>query len=240
MTEKEKKIKCIEDICNPDLPYGEKLDAYEFLCDEGEEVLDEMIARLYNTEGDDAQMLIEILANFKGRKEIYLWLVTFFYRGDDVALFAKLLGSYGDERAIDVLNSFAKENELNYNEFMEVRNAVEMLGGIFVSKQDFSDDPFYKFIKGIDESETTKEDEQTDSDGNEDDCGCSTNVSVNSCNYMHDGFDNEDEDGDCDCEDDDCEDDDCDCHHEGNSDCDCGDDCDCHHEGNDCGCHHDK
>ena len=124
-------------------------------------------------------MLVEILANYKGRKDIFLLLVSYFYRGEDVALFARLLGSYGDEAAIDILKSFAKqfEDELNYNEFMEIRNAVEELGGDFDLNTDFSNDPFYRYLKGLDMSDLP-EDESDDCDCEEcdgdclDDCDC--------------------------------------------------------------------
>ena len=225
MADKEKKLKCIHDICNLDVPYGAKLEAYEYLSENGEEVIEEMIAKLYETEGDCGQMLMEILANFKGRKEIYLWLVTFFYRGDDTALFAKLLGSYGDERAIDVLNSFAKENQLDYNEFMEVRNAVEMLGGTFTSAQDFSDDEFYKFIKGLDDDNSastaqTDEDYKVEEEAEEYcECGCNDETEeISKCSCEH-----------------------------GDEECDCDESCDCGCQGNDehgddckCGCHDEK
>jgi hypothetical protein len=149
MTEKQIKLKYIDDICADEVPYSVKLEAYEYLSENGEDVADEMIKRLYETDGDNAQMLVEILANFKGRDDVYLWLVTYLYRGEDIALFAKLLGSYGDARAIDVLNAFARETQLDYVQFMEVRNAVEQLGGVFASTQNFDGDPLYNFIKGI-------------------------------------------------------------------------------------------
>ncbi len=153
MTDFEKKIMAIEVIANENETYQNKLDSYEYLSLEGEEVIDKMIEKLYVLEGDSAQMFVEILANFKGRKEIYMWLVTYFMRGDDIPLFSRLLGAYGEESAIEILQEFAEDNKLDYNEFMEIRNAIEELGGDFDCKQDFSKDPFYRFIKGLDDKE---------------------------------------------------------------------------------------
>ncbi|MBR2485345.1 MAG: hypothetical protein IKB54_03220, partial [Clostridia bacterium] len=105
---------------------------------------------------------------------------------------------------IEVLKSFADSNELNYNEYMEIRNAVEELGGYFVDKEkDYQDDAFYRYLKGLDEPD----DESRRS--------------------PFEDILNPDTEDDEDCDDDacDCDDDDCDCHHHH----DCDDDCDCHH-----------
>ncbi|MDD4840029.1 MAG: hypothetical protein PHE93_05140 [Clostridia bacterium] len=231
MTEKEKKLKSLALICDAETPYTIKLGAYEYLCDEGEEIISEMLESVYKVEGDDAQMLVEILANFKGRKDIYLLLVTYFYRGEDVALFAKLLGSYGDEKAVEILNSYVEENEVNYNEFMEIRNAIEQLGAIFHSNKEFTDDPFYKYLKGIDDEAAVKEDiemQKVEEDNEleteiEENCNCESEECNCGCHdHKHE----------CNCED---EEDDCECgsfHSEAN--------CGCEDENNDdgqCGCH---
>ena len=166
-------------VASSDADYDKKLEAYAYLCENGEEVVDDMIKAQLTADEESGQMLVEILANYKGRKDIFLLLVSYFYRGEDVALFARLLGSYGDEAAIDILKSFAKqfEDELNYNEFMEIRNAVEELGGDFDLNTDFSNDPFYHYLKGLDMSDLP-EDESDDCDCEEcdgdclDDCDC--------------------------------------------------------------------
>ena len=163
-------------IVSPDADYDKKLEAYAYLCENGEEVVDDMIKAQLTADEESGQMLVEILANYKGRKDIFLLLVSYFYRGEDVALFARLLGSYGDESAIDILKSFAKqfEDELNYNEFMEIRNAVEELGGDFDLNTDFSDDPFYRYLKGLDIPDLAEDDgeEECDDDCHSDDCEC--------------------------------------------------------------------
>lgn len=166
-------------VASSDADNDKKLEAYAYLCENGEEVVDDMIKAQLTADEESGQMLVEILANYKGRKDIFLLLVSYFYRGEDVALFARLLGSYGDEAAIDILKSFAKqfEDELNYNEFMEIRNAVEELGGDFDLNTDFSNDPFYRYLKGLDMSDLP-EDGSDDCDCEEcdgdclDDCDC--------------------------------------------------------------------
>ena len=138
MKTKKEMLEMLALLTDESLPYEKRLEAYEYLLEDCDEVVEEMLEKFYTTEGDTNKMLIEILAGYKGNPAVYMGLVSCLYRGEDVALFARLLGSYGDERAIDVLKSFAEEYELNYNEYMEVRNAVEELGGDWTDDTDFS------------------------------------------------------------------------------------------------------
>ncbi len=178
-------------------PYPKRLEAYEYLSEDCEEIVDVMLSKLYTLEGDSAKMLMEVLSEYKGNKAIFMGLVGFLYRGEDVALFARLIGRYGDEQGIEVLKTFCEEYEPNYNEFMELRNAIEELGGDFTLKQDFSDDPLYRYLKGLDDA-----DEQVRATAPETDEEC--------------------DDCDDDCHDDDCDDcnDDC-CHHDHTHDSHC-------------------
>lgn len=197
MKTKTEMLEMLRVLLDESLPYAKRLEAYEYLSEDCEEAVEDMLAAFYAADGDTGKMLIEILSRYKGDPAIYMGLVSYLYKGEDVALFARLLGSYGDERAIDLLKSFAEEYELDYNEYMEVRNAVEQLGGDWVDDKDYSDDPFYRYLKGLDEPETDSR--RSPFEG------------------MFAGGGNEsDEEEDCDdcgCDDDDCDDDDCDCGH---------------------------
>ncbi len=202
MKTKKQMLEMLDVLTDESKDYSVRLEAYEFLLEDCEEAVDEMLEKLYVSDGETGKMLIEILSEYKGNPAIYMGLVSYLYKGEDVALFARLLGRYGDERAIDVLKSFAQEYELNYNEYMEVRNAVEELGGYFEDDKDYSDDPFYRYLKGLDEPDDESRrspfenllnpDEEEEEDGCDcDECG--------------------DEDND------DCDDDDCGCGHGGHS-----------------------
>lgn len=179
------KKKMVDTIADDNASYGDKLAAYEYLLEEGEDVVDYMLSLIPNLQGESGQMIVEILANYKGRKDIFLWLVSYFYRGEDIPLFARLLGSYGDESAIDLLTSYARDYDVDYNEFIEIRNAVEELGGEFNVKKDFSDDPLFAYLKGEVETDIfkrTEADSETDAD-EEEDCEC--HHSKCSCGERH-------------------------------------------------------
>ena len=211
-TEKEMR-RMLDLLTDESKPYEQRLEAYEYLLEDCEPVVDEMVERFAVSEGETGKMLIEILAEYKGNPAVYMGLVSYLYRGEDVALYARLLGKYGDERAIDVLKSFAEEYDLDYNEYMEVRNAVEELGGYFEDDRDFSDDPFYRYLKGLDEPDPESrrspfedilrpESEEEEECGEDEDegCGCGCHDHADGCGCGHDhedgcgcGHDHEDE-----------------------------------------------
>ena len=212
-TEKEMR-RMLDLLTDESKPYEQRLEAYEYLLEDCEPVVDEMVERFAVSEGETGKMLIEILAEYKGNPAVYMGLVSYLYRGEDVALYARLLGKYGDERAIDVLKSFAEEYDLDYNEYMEVRNAVEELGGYFEDDRDFSDDPFYRYLKGLDEPDpesrrspfedilrSESEEEEECGEDDEDGCGCGCHDHADGCGCgCHDhadgcgcGHDHEDE-----------------------------------------------
>jgi len=147
MASKEEMLENLNLMLNEDIPYNQRLEAYEYLSEGCEEIVDDMLKKLITLDGDTGSMLMEVLSNYKGNKEIFMNLVSYLYRGEDVALYARLIGSYGDEKGIDTLNDFLQEYDPNYNEFMEIRNAIEELGGECKFDKDFSDDMFYQYIQ---------------------------------------------------------------------------------------------
>lgn len=123
--------------------------AYAYLSDGVADVADKILEIINTLPENEQGILVEVLSNFKGRKEIFYWLITMLQRADDVPLYAGLLGSYGDAAAVDILKSFAVENDINYMEYVEIRNAVEELGGDMDGvEKDFADDPYYKYMNG--------------------------------------------------------------------------------------------
>lgn len=205
---KKEMLQMLDVMLDEEKPYSQRLDAYEYLMEDCEPILDDMISKIYTLEGETGKMLMEVLAEYKGNKAVFMGLVSYLYKGEDVALFARLIGAYGDEQGVEVLKTFCENYEPNYNEYMELRNAVEELGGDFDLKQDFTDDPLYRYLKGLDEP-----DEESRKSPFED--------------YFNSSKQHDEED-DCDC------DDECDshCHHD---DCDCDDEC-CHSHSDDCDC----
>lgn len=148
-------------LTNDEMPDEVKTVAFEYLSD-GDDCVSEKILEIINSVPEKNQgILVEVLSNFKGRKDVFYWLVTMLQRAEDVPTYAGLLGRYGDPSAIDILKSFASEVDINYVEFVEIRNAVEELGGEMTEEKDFSDDPYYKYINHIGEDGENPETAET-------------------------------------------------------------------------------
>ncbi len=98
-----------------------------------------------------AQMLIlEILCNFSGDERIYTNMVDMFRnRPEKRAFAAKLLGRYGDARAVEPLRAALSLSDLTYFEYLEIRNAIEALGEEVEGEREFYGDPDYEYLRGL-------------------------------------------------------------------------------------------
>ena len=100
-----------------------------------------------NAFGQEA--LLEVLSNFPGHDQIFrLALRLFREHPDRRALFAGYLAKIGDDRALPELEAAAKEPNLSYLTFIELRNAIEMLGGT-CPEREFDEDPEYEALRGM-------------------------------------------------------------------------------------------
>ena len=99
------------------------------------------------------ETFLDILCNFPGEDAIFtLALGLFEQRTDRRALFASYLGKIGDERAVPPLQKAAKASGINYLDYIEIRNAIEELGGEAPTERDFTGDPFYESLRGVEGS----------------------------------------------------------------------------------------
>lgn len=124
--------------------------AVEILTENHSAVKDMLLLKL-KVGGLDAKSLVylaDILVNLPENEYVFNLLVKLFKGGTNDPLYAAYLGKYGDTRALQALYE-RMEGEVNYAEFLEIRNAIERLGGEVTREPDFTDDPFYKALKNI-------------------------------------------------------------------------------------------
>ena len=74
-------------------------------------------------------MLLDILSNYGSNDTVLALLTERFLEGENLAFYANLLGRVGNDGTVSVLKEFAASKELTPREFMEIRSAVERLGG---------------------------------------------------------------------------------------------------------------
>ncbi|MBE5731194.1 MAG: hypothetical protein E7350_04525 [Clostridiales bacterium] len=106
----------------------------------------DVLLELFEDAHDHVKMAIAEILSCGGRDErVYNLLVGLFASGDNLALYASYLARYGDERCAPML--YRALSSAPYAEYIEIRNAIESLGGIVDEERDFSSDPDYIYIK---------------------------------------------------------------------------------------------
>ena len=105
----------------------------------------------YDAAPDFARTLIlEALCNFPGDARVYERMLEMLKnRPEQRADAARLLGRYGDARAIEPLKALLDLTDIGYYEYMEVRNAVEALGGEVEIEREFYGDPDYEYLREL-------------------------------------------------------------------------------------------
>ncbi len=124
--------------------------ALESLIDMGDAVVQPILQNVGRANAAGQEALMDVLAHFPGQEAIFtLAMKLFREQPSKRALFAGYLAKIGDDRALPELIAAAKEEKLSYLTFIEIRNAIEELGGI-CPEREFEEDPEYEALRGLD------------------------------------------------------------------------------------------
>lgn len=124
--------------------------ALESLTAMGECVVQPILQELPRANEAGEEALMEVLSHFPGNEQIFrLAIKLFTQRKERRALFAGYLAKLGDDRALPELISAAAEAKLPYLTFIEIRNAIEILGGV-CPERSYEDDPEYEALRDMD------------------------------------------------------------------------------------------
>ena len=127
-----------------------KDNALESLTEMGECVVQPILQELPNANAAGEEALLEVLSHFPGNEQIFrLALRLFRERRERRALFAGYLAKLGDDRALPDLITAAQEENLPYLTFIEIRNAIESMGGV-CPERSYEDDPEYEALRDLD------------------------------------------------------------------------------------------
>jgi hypothetical protein len=101
-----------------------------------------------NAAGNEA--LLEVLSHYPGNEQSFrIALDCFRSQPERRALFAGYLAKLGDDRALPELIKAAEDPGLPYLTFIEIRNAIEELGGT-CPEREYDDDPEYEALRDLD------------------------------------------------------------------------------------------
>ena len=137
-------------VCESREP-GEICDmAAEILSEGDASVIGELLDR-YDKAPEYAQMLIlEVCTNFPGDERIFNHLMDKLRnRPKQRAMIASFIGKLGDARAVEPLKSFLLLTDLTYLDYIELRNAVEELGGDPGEERAFYGDPDFEAMRNM-------------------------------------------------------------------------------------------
>lgn len=116
-------------------------------------VADEVKGQILSAFSDSSDLvkadLVDILSNCDKDERVFKILVDeFTVHTENLPLYASYLSKYGDERALPYLLEAIENPKISYPDFEELRFAIESLGGEYTKQRDFSNDKYYKKIKG--------------------------------------------------------------------------------------------
>ena len=127
-----------------------KDNAVESLCIMGPEVVQPILQSFDQANDAGQEAFMEVLVHYPVQEKVFQTVLDFFNRKKDKrALFAGYLAKIGDDRALPDLIRAAGETDLPYLTFIEIRNAIETLGGN-CPEREYADDPEYEALRQMD------------------------------------------------------------------------------------------
>lgn len=125
--------------------------ALESLASMGESAVAAMRAALPEATPAGQEALLTLLSKFPGDEQVFSTALALFKsRRDRVAVLADCLAKLGDERALPELKALAASEETPYLDYIELRSAIEALGGDAPEREFDEKDPAYEAMRGMD------------------------------------------------------------------------------------------
>ena len=120
----------------------------ESLLSMGEAAVAPILRALPEASDVGRDIFADILSNYPGDERIFELLMERFASAvDKRALFASYLAKLGDDRALPALEKAAQDRDVNYLDYVEIVNAIEVLGGERPPEREFAGDPYYESLR---------------------------------------------------------------------------------------------
>ena len=116
----------------------------------GEKAVAAMRAALPDATPDGQEALLTLLCDYPGDEAVFETAMRLFrQRRDRAAVMADCLRKLGDDRALPALQAMAASEETPYLDYIELRNAIEALGGDAPEREFDAEDPAYEAMRNM-------------------------------------------------------------------------------------------
>ncbi len=123
--------------------------AIDSLADMGPSALQPMLEALPRANVHGQTALLDVLVRYPGNEQVFRTAVRLFREHrENMALYAGYLAKLDDDRALPDLMKAARDPDTGYAAFIELRAAIERLGGD-APDRDFTGDPEYELLQGM-------------------------------------------------------------------------------------------
>ena len=117
--------------------------ALDSLREMGKAVVQPILQELPKANAAGQEAFLDVLVNYPGPQQVFDLAIRLFRENPTRrALFASYLAKLGDERALPVLMEAAMDEHCRYMDWIEIRNAIEMLGEEAPKREFFEDDEY--------------------------------------------------------------------------------------------------
>ncbi len=124
--------------------------AVESLQEMGASVVQPILQVIHQANDAGQEVLLDVLSRFPGNDQILKIAMRLFRdHPEKRALYAGYLAKIGDDSILPELIEASKEDRITYLTYIELRNAIETLGGL-CPERTFEDDPEYEALRRMD------------------------------------------------------------------------------------------
>lgn len=141
---------CIDLICQSESEQDLGDLAADALEETDDSVVEELMDRYDGATGYGKMTILDVCSKFPVNERAYEAMVKSLMTEHAMrGYYAGLLADYGDARAIEPLMKAQQLTDLNYLDYIEVRNAIEALGGDPGEERVFNGDPAYEALRNM-------------------------------------------------------------------------------------------
>ncbi len=141
---------CIDLICQSESEQDLGDLAADALKQTDESVVDQLMDRYDGATGYGRMTILDVCSKYPVNERAYAAMVKSLMTEHAMrGYYAGLLADYGDARALEPLMKAQQLVDLNYLDYIEVRNAIEALGGDPGEERTFNGDPAYEALRNM-------------------------------------------------------------------------------------------